>query len=132
MEEPEEPQESKDEATDETTEATDETTEATDEATEATKSKDDDAPATGKEDDRKVFIGGLSWSTKEPALREYFGKYGEITSINIKTDPHTGKSRGFAFVVFKEPSSVDKVIEEKTHTIDGRKVEPSKAKKRTG
>jgi len=90
------------------------------------------APATGKEDDRKVFIGGLSWGTKEPVLREYFSKYGEITSINIKTDPHTGRSRGFAFVVFKETSAVDKVIEEKTHTIDGRKVEPNKAKKRHG
>jgi len=91
-----------------------------------------EAPATGKEDDRKVFIGGLSWGTKEPVLREYFSKYGEITSINIKTDPHTGRSRGFAFVVFKESSAVDKVIEEKTHTIDGRKVEPNKAKKRHG
>jgi len=90
------------------------------------------APATGKEDDRKVFIGGLSWGTKEPVLREYFSKYGEITSINIKTDPHTGRSRGFAFVVFKDTSAVDKVIEEKTHTIDGRKVEPNKAKKRHG
>lgn len=100
---------------------------------EADKKEDgDSAPATGKEDDRKVFIGGLSWGTKEPVLREYFSKYGEITSINIKTDPHTGRSRGFAFVVFKDTSAVDKVIEEKTHTIDGRKVEPNKAKKRHG
>ena len=34
-------------------------------------------------------------------IKEYFGQYGEIDNINLKTDPHTGRSRGFAFIVFK-------------------------------
>lgn len=42
-------------------------------------------------------------------LREYFSKYGEIESINVKTDPNTGRSRGFAFIVFNAPESLDKV-----------------------
>lgn len=42
-------------------------------------------------------------------LREHFGSYGTIDSINVKTDPNTGRSRGFAFIVFKEASSIDKV-----------------------
>ena len=29
------------------------------------------------------------------------GQYGEIEHINLKHDPMTGRSRGFAFVVFK-------------------------------
>lgn len=46
-------------------------------------------------------------------LREHFSKYGDIESINVKTDPNTGRSRGFAFIVFSVGEAVDKVI----HTI---------------
>ena len=42
-------------------------------------------------------------------LREYFSKYGDIESINVKTDPNTGRSRGFAFIVFAKSESLDKV-----------------------
>ena len=61
-------------------------------------------------EDRKLFLGGLSWETKEPQLKEYFEKFGEIESINLKVDPVTGRSRCFAFLVFKETSSIDQVI----------------------
>ena len=27
-------------------------------------------------DDRKLFVGGLSWETGEAQLKEYFGKFG--------------------------------------------------------
>ena len=60
-------------------------------------------------EDRKLFVGGLSWETKEPQLKEYFEKFGEIESVNLKLDPVTGRSRCFAFMVFKEASSVDQV-----------------------
>ena len=63
---------------------------------------------TGAED-RKLFLGGLSWETKEPQLKEYFEKFGEIDSINLKLDPVTGRSRCFAFLVFKESSSPEQV-----------------------
>ena len=59
--------------------------------------------------DRKLFLGGLSWETKEPQLKDYFEKFGEIESINLKLDPMTGRSRCFAFLVFKESSSIDQV-----------------------
>ena len=32
------------------------------------------------------------------------GQYGEIEHINLKHDPMTGRSRGFAFIVFKVPT----------------------------
>ena len=60
-------------------------------------------------EDRKLFVGGLSWETKEPQLKDYFEKFGEIESINLKLDPVTGRSRCFAFLVFKEASSVNQV-----------------------
>lgn len=47
-------------------------------------------------------------------LREHFNTYGTIESINVKTDPNTGRSRGFAFIVFKAAESIDKVCSKKT------------------
>ena len=38
----------------------------------------------------------------EKDITEYFGKFGEVTSVNLKMDQMTGRSRGFAFVVFVE------------------------------
>lgn len=43
-------------------------------------------------------------------LRDHFGTYGDIESINVKTDPNTGRSRGFAFIVFSKAESLDKVM----------------------
>ncbi|CAG5093856.1 Similar to sqd: RNA-binding protein squid (Drosophila melanogaster) [Cotesia congregata] len=52
----------------------------------------------GMDDERKLFIGGLSRHTTDKELREHFGKFGEIESITVKMDQHTGISRGFAFM----------------------------------
>ncbi|XP_030752221.1 RNA-binding protein squid isoform X2 [Sitophilus oryzae] len=86
----------------------------------------------GKDDDKKLFIGGLSWETTDKDLREYFSKYGEIESINVKTDSLTGRSRGFAFIVFKDAESIEKVTAERDHTINGKKCDPKKALARQG
>lgn len=86
----------------------------------------------GKDDDRKLFIGGLSWETTEKDLRDYFTKYGGIESLTLKMDPATGRSRGFAFIVFSEVATLDKVIAAGEHVINGKKVDPKKAKARHG
>lgn len=86
----------------------------------------------GRDDDRKLFVGGLSWETTEKELRDHFGQYGEIENINVKTDPTTGRSRGFAFIVYKFADSIDKVVAAGDHIINNKKVDPKKAKARTG
>jgi len=83
-------------------------------------------------EDRKLFVGGLSWETREPQLKEYFEKYGEVESVNLKLNPMTGRSRCFAFVVFKEATSVDKVFEGGDHAINSKKVDVKRAKAKPG
>lgn len=85
-----------------------------------------------REDERKLFIGGLSWETTDNDLKEYFTKFGEIESVNVKTDPNTGRSRGFAFVIFKAAEGVEQVLAIPEHTIGKKKVEAKKAKARQG
>ncbi|XP_034488109.1 RNA-binding protein squid isoform X2 [Drosophila innubila] len=94
----------------------------------------DNAGAAGnqRDDDRKLFVGGLSWETTEKELRDHFGKFGEIESINVKTDPQTGRSRGFAFIVFTNTEAIDQVSAAEEHIINSKKVDPKKAKARHG
>ncbi|ERN18932.1 heterogeneous nuclear ribonucleoprotein 1 [Amborella trichopoda] len=77
-------------------------------------------------DQGKLFIGGISWETSEDKLKDYFGKYGEVSQTVIMRDKITGRPRGFGFVVFTDPSVLDRVLQDK-HTIDGRTVEAKRA-----
>jgi squid-like protein len=84
------------------------------------------------EDERKLFVGGLPQEAKDTDIKEYFGTFGEIDNVNLKTDPQTGRSRGFAFVVFKEPASLNAASADESHVIKGKKVTCKKAEARQG
>ena len=56
-----------------------------------------------------MFIGGLSWQTTPESIREYFSIFGELAEVMVMKDPATRRSRGFGFITFSEPHSVDKV-----------------------
>ncbi|GFY52873.1 RNA-binding protein Musashi homolog Rbp6 [Trichonephila inaurata madagascariensis] len=60
----------------------------------------------------------------EEGLREYFSKYGDITEVMVMKDPTTRRSRGFGFVTFADPDSVDKVLANGPHELDGKKIDP--------
>ncbi|XP_042563148.1 DAZ-associated protein 1 isoform X4 [Clupea harengus] len=73
---------------------------------------------------RKLFVGGLDWSTTQETLRNYFSQYGEVVDCVIMKDKSTNQSRGFGFVKFKDPNCVRTVLETKPHNLDGRNIDP--------
>lgn len=79
-----------------------------------------------------MFIGGLSWDTSKKDLTDYLSKFGEVLDCTIKTDPMTGRSRGFGFVLFRDAESVDRVLELKEHKLDGKLIDPKRAKAMKG
>jgi hypothetical protein len=74
-----------------------------------------------------MFIGGLSRSTNDQSLRRYFERFGPVVNASVKMDSDTGHSRGFGFVVFQDPASLDKVLEVPSHMLDNKLVDPKPA-----
>lgn len=75
----------------------------------------------------KIFVGGLDSDTKEEDLTEYFSKFGRVVERLIKVDIKTKRSRGFAFIGFKSPDAVDKVLEVDEHWLHGKKIDCKRA-----
>lgn len=84
------------------------------------------------EDDRKLFVGALPQEAKDTDIKEYFSSYGEIDNINLKMDPMTGRSRGFAFIVFKTIEGIEGALGQTAHVVKGKKVTCKKAEARQG
>ena len=78
----------------------------------------------------KIFVGGLSWQTTEETLRYHFEQYGAVVSVEVMRDRDTGNPRGFAFVVFKEDTIVDLVMQNLPHEINHKVVDVKRAQAR--
>lgn len=76
---------------------------------------------------RKLFIGGLSYTTTEDSLSNFFSAWGELMDCVVMQDPATKRSRGFGFVTFREAKMVDECMSNRPHKLDGREVEAKRA-----
>lgn len=73
----------------------------------------------GPENGSDLVVLGLPWTTTEETMKNYFEQYGEVSMVQVKTDPKSGKSRGFGFVRFAKSSIQNKLLSMR-HFIDGR------------
>jgi RNA recognition motif-containing protein len=55
-----------------------------------------------------IYIGNLPFDATEDALRDLFGAYGAVETVNLITDRETGRPRGFGFVAMA--SGADEAI----------------------
>eukprot|EP00435_Cladocopium_sp_Y103_P061932 s382_g23.t1 len=77
--------------------------------------------------DTGVYVGGLNFSTTSEALKAHFEQFGQISDCVVMTDRDSGRSRGFGFVTFEDPGSVNAAITMPTQQLDGRNVTVKKA-----
>ncbi|OJJ43309.1 hypothetical protein ASPZODRAFT_74869 [Penicilliopsis zonata CBS 506.65] len=73
-----------------------------------------------------MFIGGLNWETTDQSLRDYFSQFGEVQECTVMRDSATGRSRGFGFLTFRDPKTVNTVMV-KEHYLDGKIIDPKRA-----
>ena len=81
-----------------------------------------------------IFVGNISYSATDDALRALFEQHGEVASARIITDRVTGRSRGFGFVEMPNDEEAQKAIEALNgQDFEGRALKADKAKpKREG
>ena len=78
---------------------------------------------------KKLYVGGLPYSTTDDELREAFTKAGAVTSVTILMDKMTGRSRGFGFVEMENDEDAQKAIDMwNGQDFNGRKLTVNEAK----
>lgn len=92
------------------------------------------------EKDRKLFLGGLNFSSTEDDIKSTFERFGTIVDcVIIRTNNKDSyndepqRSRGFGFVTFSNVDEVQKVLTEHATneiTMNGRTVDIKRAKSR--
>lgn len=60
---------------------------------------------------KKLYVGGLPYTTTQDELQEAFSKAGTVASATIITDKISGRSKGFGFVEMSSDEEADKAIE---------------------
>lgn len=61
---------------------------------------------------KKLYVGSISFDATEESLRDLFSSIGEVESVKIITDMHTGRSKGFGFVEMSSEEDAKKAIEQ--------------------
>ncbi|MFA6364894.1 MAG: RNA-binding protein [Candidatus Paceibacterota bacterium] len=60
---------------------------------------------------KRLYVGGLPYSTTDAELKEAFEKVIPVQSASIIIDKMSGRSRGFGFVEVVNDNDVEKAIE---------------------
>ena len=77
----------------------------------------------------KLFVGGLSWDTKEDSLRNFFAQAGNVVSATVITDKFSGRSKGFGFVEMATEAESEEAIKKLNgQSLDGRNITVNEAR----
>lgn len=65
----------------------------------------------------KLYVGNISFKATEDDVRALFVKIGEVLSVHMITDAHTGQLKGFGFVEMASQADAQKAIQELNGTL---------------
>ncbi|XP_024012538.1 glycine-rich RNA-binding protein 3, mitochondrial [Eutrema salsugineum] len=81
----------------------------------------------------KLFVGGLSYDTNEPVLKNEFEKYGQVLNVRVICDHMSGKSKGYGFVVFdSEEAAACALASMNNQLLEGRNIRVEYAQPKGG
>jgi cold-inducible RNA-binding protein len=64
-----------------------------------------------QEENKRLFVGSLSWNTTDETLAEAFAQAGTVESAKVITDRDSGRSKGFGFVEMATVEEAQKAID---------------------
>ncbi len=78
---------------------------------------------------KKLYVGGISYSTSNDGLKDAFAQVGAVVSATIIMDKMTGRSKGFGFVEMSNDAEADAAIAKWNGAeLDGRKLTVNEAR----
>lgn len=90
------------------------------------RSSNQEALTPSSSSEQQLFVGGISRSTYEGQLSEYFSQFGELVEVIVMRHKKTGISRCFGFISYLSNDAVDSVLSLEHH-VDGRRIEVKRA-----
>lgn len=60
---------------------------------------------------KKLYVGGVPYSSTDQSLKDAFSKAGTVTSATIIMDRMTGRSKGFGFVEMENDADAQAAID---------------------
>jgi RNA recognition motif-containing protein len=80
---------------------------------------------------KRLFVGGLSFSTTSSQLEDIFSKIGKVISCEVIKDRDTGQSKGFGFIEMENDKEAGEAIEKLNDTeLEGKKITVNVARPR--
>ena len=77
----------------------------------------------------KLFVGGLSWDTKDDSLAAFFSSAGTVVSATVISDKFSGRSKGFGFVeMITEAEALEAVQKLNGQDLEGRTIVVNEAR----
>ncbi|XPF92716.1 RNA recognition motif domain-containing protein [Colwellia sp. RE-S-Sl-9] len=70
----------------------------------------DSSESSASDDVKTLYVGNLPYRANEASVRELFSTIGQVHSVRLMKDKHTGKRRGFGFVEMSA-NDTDKAVE---------------------
>ena len=78
----------------------------------------------------KLYVGNLSFTTTEEAIRTLFSQHGTVEKISLISDRDTGRPRGFGFVEMSNADAARAMQALNGHELDGRTLKVNEAQER--
>lgn len=78
---------------------------------------------------RKLYVGGLPYSTTDMQLTQIFSEHGNVESAQVIIDKFTGRSRGFGFVEMGSSDEAEAAVNALNETqLEGRTITVNEAR----
>ena len=78
---------------------------------------------------QRLYVGNLSPGVTEADLRLLFSRIGSVTEVELKLDPTTHQSRGYAFVTMATPELAQAALRElHSYNFGGRYIAVTEAR----
>ncbi|KAI4470408.1 hypothetical protein MML48_1g01343 [Holotrichia oblita] len=81
----------------------------------------------------KLYVGNIPWTVGHNDLKQYFSKFGHVSTATVVFDMKTGLSKSYGFVVYSNREGFENAINFGAHKLEGGalKVEPAGSGKTT-